>query len=70
MEKSVLRDEETLIYLATFHHLEAVANEAMRELRTFFDATYIWCEDCDGLVCKTKDCCLNHINNVSNSMDI
>ena len=29
MEKSVLRDEETLIYLATFHHLEAVANDCL-----------------------------------------
>jgi len=35
---------------------------AMKELRERFDPTYFWCDDCDGLVCKEKDCCMNQIN--------
>lgn len=62
--------EAKLIQLATYHPDDEIANKAMLELRTLFDETYIWCDDCDGLVCKIKDCCLNNVNNVSNSMDI
>jgi len=39
-----------------------VANKAMKELRERFDKTYGWCMDCDGLVCKEKDCCLNRLD--------
>lgn len=35
------------------------ANKAMNELRKKFDKTYMWCEDCDFLVVKEKDCCMN-----------
>lgn len=38
---------------------DEVANEAMRVLRASYDSTYGWCADCDYLVCKEKDCCLN-----------
>ena len=42
------------------------ASLAMNELRNRFDKTYGWCEDCDFLVCKEKDCCLNKINQTNN----
>lgn len=35
---------------------------AMKLLREKFDKTYGWCSDCDFLVVKEKDCCLNRIN--------
>ena len=35
---------------------------ALKELRESFDKTYGWCMDCDGLVCKEKDCCLNRLD--------
>ena len=54
-----MRTEEELIDLAEMHPDENVANGAMKELRERFDATYFWCYDCDGMVCKEKDCCLN-----------
>jgi hypothetical protein len=38
---------------------DEVANSAMKELRKNFDPTYMWCADCDGLVVKEKDCCMN-----------
>ena len=38
---------------------DKVANKAMKILRAYFDSTYGWCADCDYLVCKEKDCCLN-----------
>ncbi len=51
--------EDELINLATWHIDDEVANKAMVELRERFDNTYFWCTDCDGLVVKEKDCCLN-----------
>lgn len=51
--------EDELIVIAQHHHDDTLANLAMKELRDKFDETYIWCLDCDGLVCKEKDCCLN-----------
>jgi len=54
--------ESKLILLAEMHPDDKVANAAMKELREKFDTTYFWCEDCDGLVCKEKDCCLNNLN--------
>ncbi len=51
--------EEILIHVAQNDLDEKVANEAMRLLREMYDTTYGWCMDCDGLVTKEKDCCLN-----------
>jgi hypothetical protein len=36
---------------------------AMYLLRKNYDSTYGWCNDCDFLVCKKRDCCLNKIDN-------
>ena len=54
-----MKTEIELIKLAENHADDNIANSAMKELRYRFDETYIWCQDCDGLVCKEKDCCLN-----------
>lgn len=51
--------EEQLVLIAQSHPNELTANHAMRLLRKEYDKTYGWCEDCDGLVCKEKDCCIN-----------
>lgn len=51
--------ELKLIETATFHPDDSTANAAMEELRNNFDKTYFWCEDCDGLVVKEKECCLH-----------
>jgi hypothetical protein len=51
--------EQELIITAQNHLDDTVANQAMAELRERFDPTYFWCEDCDGLVCKLSECCLN-----------
>jgi len=55
MEKKELE----LIKIAEQHPDNNEANKAMKELREKYDPTYGWCMDCDGLVCKSKDCCLN-----------
>lgn len=54
-----MKSEQELIKIAEMHTDDAKANKAMRELHERFDKTYFWCQDCDGLVCKEKDCCLN-----------
>ena len=54
-----MKSEIELIQLAQEHPNDSVANKEMKELRERFDKTYGWCEDCDGLVCKEKDCCMN-----------
>ena len=56
-----MRTEDELINIAQADQDDEIANAAMKELRERFDSTYIWCMDCDGLVCKEKDCCLNKI---------
>lgn len=53
------KSENQLASIAEMHPDEEVASEAMRLLRTKYDDTYFWCSDCDGLVCKVSDCCLN-----------
>lgn len=53
------RSELELMKIAQNHPDDTLANEAMKELRERFDSTYFWCNDCDGAVCKKKDCCLN-----------
>ena len=57
-----MKTENELISLAEQHPDDNVANKAMKELRESFDKTYGWCMDCDGLVCKEKDCCLNRLD--------
>jgi hypothetical protein len=54
-----MKTEKELILTAEQHPNEETANKAMKELRSRFDKTYVWCNDCDGLVTKEKDCCLN-----------
>lgn len=53
------REETELIIIAEQHPDDKVSANAMKELRERFDKTYGWCADCDGLVCKEKDCCMN-----------
>ena len=62
-ERASKMAEVTLIDAAQNSEDESEANEAMRLLREKFDPTYGWCEDCDGLVCKEKDCCMNKFIN-------
>lgn len=50
---------ETELMILAEEEGDNVANKAMKELRERFDKTYFWCEDCDFLVTKEKDCCLN-----------
>lgn len=52
-------EEIRLCRIAEMDPDDAKANTAMKELRERFDSTYGWCNDCDGLVVKKKDCCLN-----------
>jgi len=54
--------EQKLIMTAQNHSDDLIANQAMKELREKFDSTYFWCIDCDGLVCKESECCLNKLN--------
>jgi len=53
--------ESELIKIAQHHPSDDIANHAMRILRTFFDKSYMFCIDCDGLVVKRNECCLNQI---------
>ena len=46
--------------IATFHCEDIIANEAMKILKEKYDNTYFFCGDCDYLVVKEKDCCLNY----------
>lgn len=54
-----LLSEEELCQVAEIHPDDKEASKAMRMLRTKFDKSYIWCYDCDGLVIKESECCLN-----------
>jgi hypothetical protein len=54
-----MRTEAQLIRFAEMHPDDKVANKAMEELRERFDPTYMWCVDCDGLVVKQSECCMN-----------
>ena len=55
-----MKTESELINLAEQHPDDVVASRSMKELRDRFDKTYFWCADCDGLVVKEKNCCLNN----------
>ncbi len=52
--------ETKLVDIATFHSEDVIANKAMRILKEKYDSTYFFCNDCDGLATKQKDCCLNY----------
>jgi hypothetical protein len=51
--------EEQLVNFAQNHPDDKMASQAMGVLKRKFDNTYIYCMECDGLVCKVKQCCLN-----------
>jgi len=61
METVKTMTKHQLVQTAQWHENDDVANAAMARLRAEFDATYFFCHDCDGLVCKAVDCCLNQI---------
>ena len=46
------RKEYKLISLAEQHPDDKIANKTMKVLWEEFDETYMWCEDCDGVVTK------------------
>lgn len=52
-------EENALINIAQNHQDDKIAMDAMKKLKEKYDPTYGWCSDCDGLVCKEADCCLN-----------
>lgn len=54
----ISKTEQKLILLAE-RGGDMAAEFAMKRLRKEFDKSYGWCPDCDFLVCKEKDCCLN-----------
>lgn len=56
-----MESEEELIKIAQWDESNELANLAMQKLRDNYDPTYFFCEDCDCLVCKSKDCCNNTI---------
>ena len=51
--------EKNLCKIAEQDPDDTRANQAMHILRTYYDKTYGWCQDCDGLVTKEKNCCMN-----------
>lgn len=53
-------NEQHLILLAETGN-DDDAQSAMDILRSEYDPTYMWCAECDYLVVKEKDCCLNKI---------
>jgi hypothetical protein len=59
--------EDGLIAIATFSEHEDVALAAMKRLQGEFDPTYVWCNECDGLVVREMDCCLNKLDDLTNN---
>ena len=55
------KTENELTKIAQHSRDNEEASKAMRELKERFDPTYCWCADCDFLVIKSKDCCMNKI---------
>jgi len=62
--------EPILKTMAETHPSDNVANWAMDILRSLFDKTYKFCEDCDGLVTKESECCLNRVFDESEDEEI
>lgn len=54
-------NEQQLILLAETG-TDDEAREALSLLRQYYDSTYMMCSDCDYLVVKEKDCCMNRID--------
>lgn len=54
-------EEENLIKIAELHRDDKVANAAMKKLREDYDRSYMWCNDCDGMVVKQSECCMNQV---------
>lgn len=52
------KEEWVLVRTAETHEDDEVANEAMKQLREKY-GDYFFCSDCDGLVVKRENCCLN-----------
>lgn len=52
------KEERRLVILAECGS-DKESSEAIKKLREEYDSTYGFCMDCDGLVVKEKDCCLN-----------
>lgn len=65
-----MKTENQLIQLAEMHPDDKVVNKAMKELRERFDSTYIWCGDCDGLVVKESECCVNRQEDTGDILDL
>lgn len=65
-----METENELMQLAQDHPDNEITELAMAKLRDRFDKTYIWCVDCDGLVVKEKDCCLNRVDSDFSDEDI
>lgn len=59
--------EGELISVAMFSDFEDVAETAMKRLQSEFDPTYVWCNGCDGLVVRERDCCLNKLDSLANN---
>lgn len=53
--------ENHLRFFAEQHPCDKISSISMQILRDDFDPTYFWCNECDGLVCREKDCCLNQV---------
>jgi len=58
-EAEAPKTEEELIFIAECEEDDKKAKRAMNELRKRFDKSYGWCADCDGMVVKDNECCLN-----------
>lgn len=52
-------EENDLIIIAQWSESDELAKLAMKKLKEDYDDTYFYCDDCDGEVCKLKDCCNN-----------
>jgi hypothetical protein len=52
-------DEQQLILIAETGNNQDAQN-AMDVLRSTYDPSYTWCSECDYIVVKEKDCCLNN----------
>lgn len=56
--RSFERKKRRLIIVAEIHPDDNVANKAMQDLRTYYDETFFYCNDCDGLVTTKANCCM------------
>lgn len=52
-------EELKLMRIAEQHPNDEVSAKAMQDLRSKYDETYFWCDDCDGIVTTEANCCMN-----------